>query len=325
VFVTDIGRSTLREKGGYCTVVPKVTVLCCTFNGEEHLEAQLASLAAQSMPNINVVASDDGSRDATRTILERWAGNWRKGSFTIVNGPGRGFAENFRSLLLLPLESDYFAFCDQDDLWDSDKMEHASAWLSRNASDVVGVYGSRTRLIDDDGRQIGLSPLFRTPPTFGNCLVQSFAGGNTIVFNRRAHALIREASQRTPFVSHDWWCYLLVTGAGGLAHYEPQPRIGYRQHGANLVGENGSLAGHLRRVKRAWGGQFARWNEANIAALQACADLLTPSALETLRAFAEARGGGPMFRLRELNRAGVYRQGTLGQATLYAAAFFGRI
>lgn len=304
---------------------PKVTVLLCTYNGERHLEAQLATLAAQTLPNIDIRVSDDGSNDATFMILKRWAKTWSKGQFTITNGPRRGFAENFRSLLVSPFEADYIAFCDQDDLWDPDKLEHACTWLSRHAANTSGVYGSRTRLIDDDGRQIGFSPLFKKPPTFQNCLVQSLAGGNTIVFNRAAHQLIREASLRTSFVSHDWWCFLLVTGSGGVAHYEPQPRIGYRQHSGNLVGENGSLSGFGQRIKRAWAGQFSRWNEENVRALNACADLLTRESYHALCMFSKARSDNNLSRVSALRCAGVYRQGMIGSSFLYAACILRRL
>ena len=304
---------------------PKVTILLCTYNGERHLDAQLATLAAQTLPNIDVRVSDDGSNDATLMILEQWAQLWTKGAFTIANGPGHGFAENFRSLLVSAFEADYIAFCDQDDLWDPDKLEHACTWLSRHAADAPGVYGSRTRLIDDEGRQIGFSPLFKKPPTFQNCLVQSLAGGNTIVLNRNAHHLVREASRRTSFVSHDWWCFLLVTGSGGVAHYEPQPRIDYRQHNGNLVGENGSFLGFWQRINRAWAGQFLRWNEENIQSLERCADLLTHSSYNVLCLFSEARTGYTLSRLRALRRAGVYRQGIIGNAFLFIACLLRKL
>ena len=86
-----------------------------------------------------------------------------------------------------------------------------------------------------------MSPLFRRPPSFRNALVQSLAGGNTMVLNRPARDLVALASRRARFVSHDWWAYLLVTGAGGAVHYSAKPLVRYRQHAHNLVGANTSL------------------------------------------------------------------------------------
>jgi hypothetical protein len=52
------------------------------------------------------------------------------------------------------------------------------------------VYCSRTILVDVNGNQIGCSPLFTKKPSFANALVQSIAGGNTMVFNKKARDLI---------------------------------------------------------------------------------------------------------------------------------------
>ena len=46
--------------------------------------------------------------------------------------------------------------------------------------------------------------------------LQSLAGGNTMVFNQAARDLMLDAGGHLDIVSHDWWAYLLVTGAGGM-------------------------------------------------------------------------------------------------------------
>ena len=63
-----------------------------------------------------------------------------------------------------------------------------------------------------------------------------------MVFNRAAKNLIVEASLNTPVVSHDWWCYQIVTGAGGHVMYDPEPCLKYRQHGKNQIGANNNQA-----------------------------------------------------------------------------------
>ena len=67
---------------------------------------------------LHVWASDDGSTDATRAILQAWQARWGKGRFEILSGPRQGFAGNFR-YLVQSVETDaaYYAYCDQDDIW----------------------------------------------------------------------------------------------------------------------------------------------------------------------------------------------------------------
>ncbi len=125
-------------------------------------------------------------------------------------GPSRGFAENFRSLLTSSdVAADYFAFADQDDVWDKDKLSRAIGPVRETATETPALYCSRTRLVDESGQPIGFSPLFTRRPGFRNALVQSIAGGNTMVMNRAALSILAQSAQRTsPSRSPDWWTYL---------------------------------------------------------------------------------------------------------------------
>lgn len=302
------------------------TVLLTAFNGHEFLDLQLRSLAAQDVGRINVLASDDGSSDATRGILETSATAWRKGTFEILQGPQQGFSENFRSLILrASSDADYFAFCDQDDVWDPEKLSVAGVRLAAVGGETPAVYFSRTRLIDVAGNPIGYSPLFRRAPSFKNALVQSIGGGNTMVLNRAGFELLRATARRTSFVSHDWWCYLVVAGAGGQVVYDPVPHIGYRQHPGNLIGHNVGLREGMRRLNGLAEGRFSRWTDRNLAALDQCRDLLTVEARDTLDAFFAMRRTRSLTALDRLRRAGLYRQTRTGDFALRLAAMLGKI
>lgn len=284
------------------------------------LAEQLASLAAQTVPSLDILVSDDGSTDGTLEMLEETARRWDKGRFTIMAGPGAGSAaENFRSLILSvekPYES--IAFCDQDDIWLPTKLECAVAEIGSEPA-VPQVHCARTELIDPEGKSIGLSPYFRRPPNFSNALVQSLAGGNTMVMNRKAFELVRAAAAKARFVSHDWWTYQVVTGTGGRIVYSAVPDTRYRQHANNDVGANVGLLARAHRVVALFGGRFRRWNDVNLEALTLCEDLLTADARKVLRDFGRARTGSLWNRLAMLRRSGAYRQTVAGQVSLYGA------
>src|SRR5262245_13136920 len=196
-----------------------VAILLGILEGARFLPAQLASFERQTHKNWFVVASDDGSTDESIRVLEKFR-DARGGLVTICNGPSGGFAANFLSLICrAELKANYYALSDQDDVWEDDKLARALAWLSQMPPQIPALYGSRTSLIDADGRFIGKSPLFRKPPAFANALVQNIAGGNTMVFNEAARHLVIQAGGVLAIQSHDWWLYLLVTAAGGVVHY----------------------------------------------------------------------------------------------------------
>lgn len=297
-----------------------------TKDGAAFIDEQFASLLAQSQPLIDLWISDDGSADGTTAIIEAWDARWPKGRLTLVDGPRQGFAANFRSMIIDPrIDADYYAFCDQDDIWEPDKLDTALHWMRTHDADMPLMFCSRTATMSKSGRVIGCSPLFRRPPSFRNALVQSIAGGNTVVINRAARQLLARASVRTQFVSHDWWAYLIVAASGGIVHYDPRPLVRYRQHEANLVGANVSWKARVSRFGRLLKGEFASWTDNNLSGLAVNRDLLAADSAACLDLFMESRKGSPLRRLSYLRRSGVYRQTLLGTLGLYLAIIWGRV
>ena len=91
-------------------------------------------------------------------------------------------------------------------------------------------------------------------------------------------------------MAHDWWVYMLVSGAGGRVVYDPEPTVRYRQHGANLIGENQGWSARGRRMRMLAGGKLAEYGDVNLAALERAWPLLTPAA--RARSSGCAAGGG---------------------------------
>jgi glycosyltransferase involved in cell wall biosynthesis len=304
----------------------RVAILMGTKDGAAFLEEQLSSLLAQSHSAVDLWISDDGSTDGTPAIIGTWKSRWHKGRLTLVDGPRQGFAANFRSMIIDPrIEADYYAFCDQDDIWESDRLESAVRWMRTVDAKMPAMFCSRTATMSETGSIVGYSPLFQRPPSFRNALVQSIAGGNTILLNRAARDLLAKASSRTHFVSHDWWAYLIVTAAGGVVRYEPRPLVRYRQHEANLVGANVSWRARFSRLEHLLNGGFARWTDENLNGLAANQDLLTKDAAACLSLLARSRKGNVLSRLTLLRRSGVYRQTPFGTFGLYLSVVAGRI
>jgi glycosyltransferase involved in cell wall biosynthesis len=316
---------TTGRAGGGDIATAHVAILMGTRDGAAFLPDQLRSLADQSHANWSLVVSDDGSRDITRAIAERFAAAHPQ-RVVVRAGPQRGATVNFLSLATDPaIAADVFAFCDQDDVWHADKLTHALARLGTVPAGVPALYCGRTELMTEDGRSYGLSPLFRRPPSFRNALVQNLGGGNTMVFNRAAKALA-EAAGAQDVVLHDWWLYQLVAGADGVVLYDPQPMVKYRQHPGNLIGSNQGGPARLLRLRLMLGGRFRDWNATNIAALRRLpAHLITPENRRVLDLFAAAREGSLSKRLASLRRSGVYRQTMLGNLGLIAAAALNRL
>ena len=212
----------------------KVAVLLSTFNGGRFLQQQLNSLHEQTYPEIMILVRDDGSSDSTRSILDR---EQAKGRLDVLEGnknlgPALSFFELLRSAAALTT-TEYIAFCDQDDVWHPEKIEHAVSTLTGVTGSCPAMYCSRLEIVDEHLKHVGFTEM---PEKFGfgNALVENVAVGCTIVLNRKAIDLICENLPSKIYI-HDWWCYLVLSCFGEII-FDDKASIKYRQHGSNAIG-----------------------------------------------------------------------------------------
>ncbi|WP_420382965.1 glycosyltransferase family 2 protein [Novosphingobium sp.] len=227
--------------------LPRVAVLLATYNGADYLPEQLESLRTQRDVAITLHARDDGSTDTTCAILRQTAAIWPelKGA---QPQPNLGAAYSFLQLLqTAPDDAGYYAFCDQDDVWLPDKLARAAAALSTDEGPAL--YCSNLTCVARDLTVIGV-PAAHRDERFLHILFENIATGCTIVLNAKARALINSKTPLTGLVMHDWWCALVVAALGRI-HYDPEPTLLYRQHGANSVGQDPTwLSQSARNLKR---------------------------------------------------------------------------
>ena len=305
---------------------PLVAILLCTYNGAWFLAEQLDSLECQTHQNWVVIASDDGSTDQTLEILRQYQEKWPAGKLTIRNGPQKGFCQNFLSLACdSNICADYYAFCDQDDVWLPSKLEVAIGNIVVNQSDDVPyLYCGRTKYVNKNLKPCGVSPLFVFPPSFRNALVQSIAGGNTMVFNLAAKKLIEKVGI-VDAPSHDWWLYQLISGIEGNVYYDPSPYVLYRQHEFALVGGNNSFPAEMERVWMLLQGRFQKCNSQNIVSLKLANHLLAKNHQEILKIFEVMRSAKFKDRFRLIKVCGLYRQTRRGTFSLFLATLIKKI
>jgi glycosyltransferase involved in cell wall biosynthesis len=303
-----------------------VAILMCTFNGAAFLEDQLTSIEQQTHANWSLWVSDDGSSDDTVQIIERFASRVGTERVHFLRGPSQGFANNFFSLMgKVPLTSaSYYAFADQDDVWLAPKLASAIMALKPHQNHMA-LYAGPTIYIDEHNQVLGHSTVFLKPACFTNALVQSIGGGNTMMINQSAFALISRFLPTVPLVSHDWWIYILLSACGAQLVYDQNPWVQYRQHRANAMGMNTSWPQKWRRIQKLWAGDFRAWNDQHVLALQRISAHLEPMAQQILEQFASARQASLIMRTWKMRQAGVYRQTTLGNLGLWFAILTGKI
>lgn len=303
-----------------------VTVLLATYEGAGTLQAQLDSYLAQHVPVARLMVSDDGSTDGTLAIVARFAAAHPGLAVTVMAGPGRGAAHNFLHLLrALPEGAGPVLFSDQDDVWLPRKVARGLGHLEAYPAEVPVLVGGRSYVCDHDLGQRRLSQLPKRAPCFRHALVQSFAGGNTMILNAAAARLLRAAAAEAGrVVMHDWWAYQIVSGCGGVVVYDPEPLVLYRQHGGNRIGANRGLVAGLRRLGWLLRGRYRRWNAVNIAALRASAHRFTEENRGLVEGFARMQRAGLWERVTLLREMGLFRLGVVGNLSLWLAVILRR-
>ena len=225
-----------------------VCVLLSTYNGEKYLPEQLQSLYSQEGVDVSLLVRDDGSVDSTCSVLDT---EYSVGRLTWYTGENLKPAFSFWDLLKNAPDSPYYAFCDQDDVWDTDKLKVAVEKLSE-ADDAPALYFCQTRLVDaslNEIKSVKISPLL----TYGEALVYHFVTGCTMVMNAAMRNILM---QYTPAYirMHDIWVYNVALAVGAKVFFDPNPHISYRQHGNNVIGQANS-------TKAVWKSRFARLME----------------------------------------------------------------
>lgn len=229
-----------------------VSVLLAAYNGERFIKAQLDSLLSQSLEEMEIVYSDDGSTDETLAILQSYEKEFPQKIRGIYGKPAKSAQGNFFKLLT-NVTSDYYMLCDQDDIWFPDKAELTLKEMKRMEAmekSPAPVLVHSDLSVTDERAHIRHLSLARyqniavSDNRFSHYLVENNITGNTIMINQVFKALLSYTPEEC--VMHDWWLGLLASCFGKIAYID-KPLTLYRQHGGNQLGAASGMEQVLRR------------------------------------------------------------------------------
>lgn len=302
----------------------RAAVLMSTYNGGAYLREQIESVLAQDYPNLQVLVRDDGSCDHTPALLATFAANPQ---VRVIFGKNLGIVGSFFQLLRhVDPDTEFIAFCDQDDVWLPGKVSRAVSRLQQEVpSDTPGLYCSAYTVVDRDLRVLGHSPRVVRPPTFANALVQNIAPGCSMVLNRAAWRLLTKHPPGPAVPVHDWWAYLVVSAFGRVV-YDSESYLLYRQHAGNTIGEaTGFYRKWRRRLHR-----FLTQSDRRVITGQArefqrlYGHLLDPAQAAMLNEFLH-HGSRIWDRVRYALRSPVYRQSRVDDLILRCLVVLDRV
>ena len=216
----------------------KIDILLATYNGEKYLAEQIESILNQTYKDINLIISDDNSSDSSLKIIEEYA---KKDDRIKVfkQEKNLGIVSNFE-FLLSKVNSKYFMFSDQDDIWNENKVEKTLKKLQDTDSDIVF-----TDLLVVDDKLNVLSNSYWELKGFKNKILKSnsfealylnnYVTGCTMLMKREIISKVLPLPKNSKYVLHDYWI-ALITSQTGKVEFLNEPTIQYRQHKNNQVG-----------------------------------------------------------------------------------------
>lgn len=142
-----------------------ISVVICTFNGARFLREQLDSVVNQTLQPTEVIVQDDGSTDDTMLIIHEYEERYPyihsfKNEMPRTNNSLVNVNNNFFSAMKR-VRGEFIALCDQDDIWESDKLEVQRHAIGKHLM-VAGIsrpFASDGSKVSDDTRLPNISLL----------------------------------------------------------------------------------------------------------------------------------------------------------------------
>ncbi len=153
-----------------------VSVILSTYNGEKYIVALLDSLLNQSYKIDELLISDDCSNDRTvKIVLDYIRIHNLENSWQIkANKKNLGWKVNFRNLFLAA-NGKYIFPCDQDDIWESDKIESMISVMEKH--EEIQVLATNYIAFSQDGDEKELNQKNNTLDDFSLIKISDFKKG----------------------------------------------------------------------------------------------------------------------------------------------------
>lgn len=236
----------------------KIAILMATYNGEKFIREQIDSIIAQTYSDWILYINDDGSTDNTITIVEEYAKRFPKQIIIMKNETEmHGPASNFFELMQKVPKADWYALCDQDDVWYDDRLEKMlkKAMEYQNCSEIPFIVFGQAEVVDEKLNVITDSLADCIGIDFSKFVNSSELGihtffnaihGCTLLYNNILHEkLLNRLSlelvyDMSALKGHDSWLTEVCAWFGKIV-YVDQKIIKYRQHSKSVTEEGKRL------------------------------------------------------------------------------------
>lgn len=211
---------------------PNITIVMATYNGEQYIDEQLNSICEQTLKPKEIIIQDDASTDSTVQIINKYLN--KLPIHLDINPHNLGYICNFE-LALSKASNEYICLCDQDDIWEYNKLESLAALIGENSL----IY-SNSLLVDSNGNTLNktLSEKLKnhfistySPLSFvyDNCV-----SAHALMFH---HSLLPQLFPFPKYLYFDSWIAANAASSNGIVYLD-ELLVRYRQHNKNTLSIN---------------------------------------------------------------------------------------
>ena len=114
--------------------MPKVSIIVPVYNVEEYLEQCLNSLINQSLQDIEVIIVDDGSKDNSANICDRYSQKDKR--IKVIHKQNEGLGKAYNTGIKIA-QGEYIGFVESDDFVELNMFEEMYKLAQRYQADIV--------------------------------------------------------------------------------------------------------------------------------------------------------------------------------------------
>ncbi len=218
-----------------------IEILLAVYNGERFLKEQIDSILKQTYKDWKLLIYDDASLDDSLKIIKSYGVLHKDKIRYISSKKNCGSASSAFSKLMELSKAEYVCFCDQDDVWDKDKLKvsmNAMKDLESKNKEIPILIHTDLFVVDEKLNIINRS-MFKAQhfklkeKKINRLMVQNNITGCTMLINRRLISVCGRIPKKA--IMHDWWLGLVAAAFGKIKLLKVQT-VYYRQHENNVVG-----------------------------------------------------------------------------------------
>ncbi|HFI0131863.1 TPA: glycosyltransferase [Streptococcus suis] len=132
-----------------------ISLIMSTYNGSKYLIEQLDSIRLQTLKPDEIIIRDDCSTDGTFELIKDYISRHSLSNWTVLrNEINLGWKINFSELIKMA-NGEIIFLCDQDDIWELDKIEKMSSIMDNNPQ-IQLLASNYTPFYDEDGQKLSL-------------------------------------------------------------------------------------------------------------------------------------------------------------------------